>query len=380
MASIRKLPNGKYQAQFRPVAGGKQITRTNARRATVQTWLDEQIASQVTGTFAHPKDGKTTFATFYAEWSARQDWENTTRRSMDATVQFAPFRDVPLARITRARIEEWVKAMRTVDRGETPDGSARRGLAAGTIRTRVMSARAVFRAAIADRKLTADPTLGVRLPSVRRTEAAMEIPAPSEVREILERAHEHHRALFALAAFAGLRLGEASALQVRDVDFLRHRIHVRRQVQRGDRGLEVRPPKYGSERTVSASDGLLGILTAHMTLTGMQGAREAWLFTSGDGPVSPSTVHSSWDAAVGGGPFTLHDLRHFYASGLIASGCDVATVQAALGHSSPSITLDTYTHLWPKSEDRTRAGAEGLHEQVFGTADEFLTNETRSAQ
>lgn len=52
--------------------------------------------------------------------------------------------------------------------------------------------------------------------------------------------------------------------------------------------------------------------------------------------------------------FTLHDLRHFYASGLIADGCDVVTVQHALGHSSPTITLNTYSHLWPRAEDRTR--------------------------
>lgn len=44
--------------------------------------------------------------------------------------------------------------------------------------------------------------------------------------------------------------------------------------------------------------------------------------------------------------FTLHDLGHFYASGLIAAGCDVVTVQRSLGHSAPSITLDTYAHLW----------------------------------
>ena len=58
--------------------------------------------------------------------------------------------------------------------------------------------------------------------------------------------------------------------------------------------------------------------------------------------------------------FTLHDLRHFYASGLIASGGDVVTVQRSLGHSSPSITLDTYAHLWPTAEDRTRKAAAGL--------------------
>jgi integrase len=58
--------------------------------------------------------------------------------------------------------------------------------------------------------------------------------------------------------------------------------------------------------------------------------------------------------------FTLHDLRHYYASGLIAAGCDVVTVQHALGHSSSTIALKTCSHLWPKAEDRTRNAAEGL--------------------
>ena len=58
--------------------------------------------------------------------------------------------------------------------------------------------------------------------------------------------------------------------------------------------------------------------------------------------------------------FTLHDLRHLFASGLIAAGCDVVTVQHALGHSQPTITLNTYSHLWLKAEDRTRAAAASL--------------------
>lgn len=56
----------------------------------------------------------------------------------------------------------------------------------------------------------------------------------------------------------------------------------------------------------------------------------------------------------------LHDLRHFYASGLIVAGCDVVTVQRALDHHSAVVTLSTYGHLWPTAEDRTRAAAAAL--------------------
>lgn len=46
-------------------------------------------------------------------------------------------------------------------------------------------------------------------------------------------------------------------------------------------------------------------------------------------------------AAAGIESMRLHDLRHFYASGLIAAGCDVVTVQRALGHKSATVTLST---------------------------------------
>ena len=53
-----------------------------------------------------------------------------------------------------------------------------------------------------------------------------------------------------------------------------------------------------------------------------------------------------------------HDLRHYYASLLIRHGESVKTVQARLGHASAVETLDTYAHLWPDSEDRTRQAIE----------------------
>ncbi|MCB0911251.1 MAG: tyrosine-type recombinase/integrase [Propionibacteriaceae bacterium] len=52
--------------------------------------------------------------------------------------------------------------------------------------------------------------------------------------------------------------------------------------------------------------------------------------------------------------FDLHELRHYYASLLIRYGESVKTVQARLGHKSAEETLNTYSHLWPDSDDRGR--------------------------
>ena len=81
-------------------------------------------------------------------------------------------------------------------------------------------------------------------------------------------------------------------------------------------------------------------------------------------------------AAAGLEQFRLHDLRHFYASGLIADGCDVVTVQRALGHAKATTTLNTYAHLWPTAEDRTRRAAGNLLAEVLPIlADRVRTSE-----
>ncbi|WP_371327777.1 hypothetical protein [Modestobacter sp. DSM 44400] len=65
-------------------------------------------------------------------------------------------------------------------------------------------------------------------------------------------------------------------------------------------------------------------------------------------------------AAAGLSGLRLHGLQHFYASGLIDSGCDVVTVQRALDQAPATTTLSTYSHLWPTPEDRTRDAAQQL--------------------
>lgn len=167
----------------------------------------------------------------------------------------------------------------------------------------------------------------------------------------------------ALCAFAGLRLGEASGVQVGDVDFLRRELRISRQVQRDGSAYKIAPPKYGSERVVSLPDDLLTMLSEHVRAFTPEGQPDRWLFTVDDAPMSDNAVTWRWRAtrkAAGLDRVRLHDLRHFYASGLIAAGCSVVTVQRALGHQSATTTLNTYAHLWPTAEDQTRKAAAGL--------------------
>jgi integrase len=53
--------------------------------------------------------------------------------------------------------------------------------------------------------------------------------------------------------------------------------------------------------------------------------------------------------------FRFHDLRHYFASLLIAAGLDVKVVQARLRHASAMTTLNTYGHRWPDKDESSRA-------------------------
>lgn len=372
MASVRKLADGRWQAQYRPVPGGKQFTRTTGRKVDAQRWLDEQTTALVSGNYVDPNAGRIAFGAYFETWAARQVWAPGTARAMNLAARSVTFADVPLRLLVRSHIEAWVKAMQTADRG----GEKSPGLAPGTIRTRFNNVRGVLRGAVKDRVIATDPSEGVKLPRTRRADVAMELPKPAQVRALLDVAHRDFRPFVALCAFAGLRLGEAAALQVGDFDLSDRKLKVRRQVQRENGGeVDIRAPKYGSERTVYLADSLVEIVRGHVARLPGRGA-PWWLFRGENGnPPHQNTVGYWWRKTrddAGHPSIKLHDLRHFYASGLIAAGCDVVTVQRSLGHSSATVTLNTYAHLWPTAEDRTRTAAASLLASVFDRPDRDL--------
>jgi len=350
MANIEKRPDGVWRARYYDETG-KQHAKHFGRKVDAKAWLDEVTASVVIGTYVDPNAGRVTFRSFYEDWRERQVWVPGTRRAMDLAAGSVTFGNVPLSKIRKSHVEMWVKGMVVKD------------LAVGTIHTRAQNVRSVLRAAVEDRVIPRDPSVGVTLPRRRRAEASMEIPTTQTVGKILAAADSDFVAFVALCAFAGLRLGEAAAVRLGDVDFLRRTLAVSRQVQRVNGGaVEIRAPKYGSERTVFLASELVKILARHVELLPL--GEDGWLFVGqGDQPPHQNTVGHRWRNTLKSAGLTgvrLHDLRHYYASGLIAAGCDVVTVQRALGHSKATTTLDTYSHLWPTAEDRTRTAADGM--------------------
>lgn len=354
MASVKKRPDGRWRARYRDDSG-KEHARHFPRKTDADTWLAGIASSKITGTYVDPRAGRVTFEDFYTQWSARKVWLPGTVAANDLVRRTVPFKASRMSSIGKPTIEAWVKEM---------DSS---GLAPNTIGQRMNVVRAVMRGAVEERVIADDPTVGVKLPRSRRRDAAMNLPTTGEVGALLAASEGHMRAFVGVCAFAGLRLGEASGLQVGDVDFVARTLTVHRQVQRRPGGpAEVVPPKYEQERTIFVPDELLEMLRVHAEEIGV--GATGWFFPAGGRPVPPTTVHSWWQRtleAAGVDGVKIHGLRHFYASGLIAAGCDVVTVQRSLGHSKPSVTLDTYSHLWHTAEDKTRAAASGLAAAVL---------------
>jgi len=263
--NVAKRGNGRWRARYRDDTG-KEHSRHFDRKIDAEQWLDRVTAAVVAGTYADPQAGRITFSAFFGEWSARQVWAAGTVLAMSLAARWVPFARTSMKQVRRSDIESWIKSMDAA------------GLAPGTIKTRYVNVRSVFRAAVKDKVIGSNPTEGVRLPRGRRADAAMSIPTPGEIGQLIAVADERFRPFIALCAFAGLRLGEAAGVRLGDVDFLRKTLKVSRQVQRVNGGaIDVRAPKYGSERVAFLADSLVNVLAEHVATYGTTG-KQQWLF------------------------------------------------------------------------------------------------------
>lgn len=158
----------------------------------------------------------------------------------------------------------------------------------------------------------------------------------------------------------GERLGELRLpeLEAQDVAF---------------RSEDVEPVEHLGGQLVGGSRVRVDELAAH--LASWQAGESGLIFTNDQGePISRTRFSEVWRRAVATAELEgakFHNLRHFYASLLIRHGESVKVVQSRLGHASAAETLDTYSHLWPDSEDQTRAAVDS----VLGAGDSLRTAE-----
>lgn len=164
------------------------------------------------------------------------------------------------------------------------------------------------------------------------------------------------RATVLLGAFVGLRDAEVCGLRVSDIDFMRGIINP--AVQHPAVPLKTN----ASRAALPIPQSLALALSAHVA----QWSAGGFVFVNEWGDqLAPWQMQRAIRAArekVPGLPpnFRFHDLRHYLASMLIASGADVKVVQARLRHASAKTTLDTYTHLWPDSDESTRTAIDAV--------------------
>ncbi|WP_241733511.1 tyrosine-type recombinase/integrase [Bifidobacterium dentium] len=159
--------------------------------------------------------------------------------------------------------------------------------------------------------------------------------------------------LIRFLAYTGCRVGEATALQVGDIDTKARRVTIKRTwtEERDSHKKTLGSPKNGKSRVI-AYPGFLDDDIKNM-VSGK--TVNEWLFTTARGlPVTVGDWRNRvWRHALavcgldGDDRPNIHSLRHTYAALAIQAGCDVKTLQQQLGHSSAQITLDVYAFLFP---------------------------------
>ncbi len=349
MASVEKrLRDGSttWLARWRD-PDGRQRKRSFPRKVDADRFLTSVEHGMLTGTYVDPAAGKVTFQDYAEQWRAGQVHRPTTTAHVETMLRRHAYPTLgtrPLASIRPSEVQAWVKRLSLT-------------LAPATVGVVHGLVAAVFKAAVRDRLLTGSPCEGVKLP---KKEPKKIVPLSTEaVQALAEAVPERYRPLVVLAAGTGLRQGEAFGLTLDRVDFLRRTVTVDRQLvlMPGRAPFHAPPKTSASYRTVPLPQVVAEALAEHLRAFHVE--PDGLLFTTPGGDALRRTSFSStvWRPAVkraGLDGAVFHELRHYYASLLIRHGESVKVVQARLGHATAAETLDTYSHLWPDSEDRTR--------------------------
>ncbi|HUH08737.1 MAG TPA: site-specific integrase [Egibacteraceae bacterium] len=330
----------RWQARYRDPAG-RERSKTFPRKLDAQRWLDEKTAEVVTGKWVPPEARKVTVGQWCDQWLDGYGRRASTVRQ--AKVHLAKIRaefgPLPLHAVRPSMVRSWLSRL-------ADEGYAASYLHALHARLSQLMTDAALDGLIMQNPCSrrTSPGMGAQRPHVATTD---------QIFAVCDAVGERHRVGILLGAFAGLRVAEACGLRVADVAFLER---------------EIRPAVEYPAEPLKTDMSRTAVPIADALVEAIAGQVERWpavtvLSDGGGGQVGPWVLQREVRAArakVDGLPegFRFQDLRHYFASLLIASGADVKVVQHRLRHSSAKTTLDTYSHLWPDSDESTRAAVE----------------------
>lgn len=340
-SGIRRLNRVKgtvYEVRFRD-GEGRQRSRTFDTKDEARAFQSAVLADLREGTYVAPSAGIVPFKVVAEQWFAAQlqlkrRTQITYRSAIDHNL--APLHDKPVGRITYADIQAIVTDMTAA--GRRPS----------TVRNVLMVARLILDEAVRRKMIRTNPCRDVKPPRLRPKDNVF--LTVEQVQALAEQLPPPLDLLVLTAAGSGLRAGELHGLRVRDIELLRRRINVRQTVTDLGSELIVDTPKSNAgRRTVPISPSLCDLLAKHIGRAGLE--MDDLVFGDDGKPRRHNTFYLQVfkPAVVRAGlpPETrFHDLRHTYASLMIAAGVNPKRLSVWMGHTTVSLTMDRYGHLY----------------------------------
>lgn len=333
----------------------------------------QQEVDVARGTYVDPKAGKVTVSAFAKSWLADLDVDELSRQNMEMRFRsriLPQLGGMEIGKVKPSIIRTWDRTLRDASLSDRYRNIL------------FTNASAMFTAAKDDGLISKHPCHGK---SVKKPKAAQKkiVPWPeTQVWSVQSALKSRFQAVVDLAAGLGLRQGECLGLAVEDVDFLRGVVHVRRQVKTVRFNHVFALPKYDKTRDIPMSEPVKLALAEHIRRFPPKEITLPWDTADGEPHTARLLITSVRGLVVDASDFNrnywkpalmsvgvpvgryengMHELRHFFASVLLDQGESIKAVAEWLGHSDPSFTLRTYTHLMPSSSDRTKKVIDGLY-------------------
>ncbi|WP_199439424.1 tyrosine-type recombinase/integrase [Umezawaea beigongshangensis] len=342
-------------------------------------WVADREVKLALGTYVDTKAGRVRLETFGTRWIADLDVDELSRENLERRFRrriFPALGRMELGAVKPSTIRAWDAELR------------REGLSDRYRHTLFGNLSALFTAAVDDGLIVKNPLGGKSVKKPKPVKKKI-VPWPEErVWAVQAALVERFRVLVDLGAGLGLRQGECFALAVDDVDFEKGTVRVCRQVKT----VRSRPvfalPKYDKVREVPLSAPVTRALRVHMARFPPVKITLPWNVPSGTPTTAVLIVTSVRGLAIAANDFNrnywkkaleaagvphdryengMHDLRHFFASLLLDQGESIKAVAEWLGHTDPSFTLSTYTHLMPSSDERTKSVIDGVYARRPGS-------------